>query len=53
MFTSQAYTIWDNTTIDGQIIIVGKLVVKVQSLCSLQLEIICQDKIEFKKYVEV
>ena len=28
MFTSEAYTIQDNTTIDGQIITVGELVVK-------------------------
>ena len=38
MFTSEAYTLQDNTTIDGQIITDGKLVVKSQYLCSVQVD---------------
>ena len=36
MFTSEAYTLQDNTTIDVQIINSGKLVTKAQYLCSMQ-----------------
>ena len=36
IFTSDAYTLRDNTTIDGQIITAGELVVKSQYLCSVQ-----------------
>ena len=36
MFTSGAYTLQENTTIDGQIITAGELVVKAQYLCSMQ-----------------
>ena len=35
MFTSEAYTLQDNTTIDGQMITSGELVFKVQYLCSM------------------
>ena len=36
VFTSESYTLQDNTTIDGQIITAGELVVKSQYLCSMQ-----------------
>ena len=36
MFTSGAYTLQENTTIDGQIITDGELVVKAQYLCSIK-----------------
>ena len=36
MFTSGAYTLQENTTIDGQIITAGELVVKAQYLCYIQ-----------------
>ena len=35
MFTSEAYKLQDNTTIDGKIITAGELVVKEQYLCSM------------------
>ena len=38
MFTSEAYTLQYNTTIDGQIITAGELVVKEQYLCSMKLD---------------
>ena len=38
MLTSEAYTLHDNTTIYGQIITAGKLVVKEQYLCSMQVD---------------
>ena len=38
MFTSEAYTLQDNTKIYGQIITAGELVVKAQYLCSMQLD---------------
>ena len=38
MFTSGAYTLQENTTIDGQIITSGELVVKAQYLCSMQVD---------------
>ena len=38
IFTSEAYTIQDNTTIDGQIITAGELVIKAQYICSMQIE---------------
>ena len=36
MFTSEAYTLQDNTKTDGKIITTGELVVKTQYLCSMQ-----------------
>ena len=36
MITSESYTLQDNTTIDGQIITSGKLVVKEKYLCYMQ-----------------
>ena len=36
MFTSEAYTLQYNTTIDGQIITAGESVVKAQYLCYMQ-----------------
>ena len=36
MFTSKAYTLQDNTTIDGQVITADELVVKAQYICSIQ-----------------
>ena len=38
MFTSGAYTLQENTSIDGQIITAGELVVKAQYLCSMQID---------------
>ena len=38
MFTSEVYTLQDNTTIDGKIITAGELVVNSQYLCSMQVE---------------
>ena len=38
MFTSGAYTLQENTTIDGQILIAGELVVNAKYLCSIQVE---------------
>ena len=38
MFTSGAYTLQENTTIDGQIITTGELVVKAQYLCYMQID---------------
>ena len=38
MFTSGAYTLQENTTIDGKIITAGELVVKAKYLCSVQIE---------------
>ena len=38
MFTSEEYALQDNTTIDGQIITSGKLVIKAQYLCSMQVD---------------
>ena len=38
MFTSGANTLQDNTTIDGQIINAGELVVKAQYICSMQVD---------------
>ena len=38
MFTSGAYTLQENTTIDGQIITSGELVVKAQYLFSMQID---------------
>ena len=35
MFTSEAYTLQDNTTIDGKFITAGELVVKAQYICSI------------------
>ena len=36
IFTPGAYTLQDNTTIDGHIITAGKLVVKTKYLCYMQ-----------------
>ena len=38
VFTSKAYTLQDNTTIDGEIITSGELVVKAKYLCSMQVD---------------
>ena len=38
MFTSEEYTLQDNTTIDGKLITDGGLVVKPQYLCSMQVD---------------
>ena len=38
MFTSGAYKLQENTTIYGQIITVGELVVKEKYLCSMQVD---------------
>ena len=38
MFTSLAYTLQENTTIDGQIITAGEFVFKAQYLCSMQID---------------
>ena len=38
MFTSGAYTLEENTTIDGQILIAGELVVNAKYLCSVQVD---------------
>ena len=38
MFTSGVYTLQENTTIDGQIINSGELVVKEKYLCSMQID---------------
>ena len=37
MFISGAYTLQENTTIDGQILIAGELVVNAKYLCSMQI----------------
>ena len=39
MFTSGAYTLQENTTIDGQIITAGGFFVKAKYLCSMQIDI--------------
>ena len=38
MFTSGAYTLQENTTINGQILIAGELVVNEKYLCSMQVD---------------
>ena len=38
MFTSGAYTLQENITIDGQILIAGELVVNAKYLCSMQVD---------------
>ena len=38
MFTSEAYTLLDNTTIDGKIITAGELFIKAQYICSRQVD---------------
>ena len=38
MFKSEAYTLQENTKIDGQIITDGELVVEAHYLCSLQID---------------
>ena len=38
MFTSESYTLQDNTTIDGKIITAGELVDKSQYLCSMKVD---------------
>ena len=39
MFTSEAYTLQENTTIDGQIITSEELVFKAQYICSVEVDI--------------
>ena len=41
MFTSVAYTLQENTVIDGQIITAGELVVKAKYICSMQIDTNC------------
>ena len=36
MFTSEAHTLQDKTTFDGQMITAGKVVAKAQYICSIQ-----------------
>ena len=38
MFKTGAYTLQENTTIDGQIITAGELIVKAKYLCSMQID---------------
>ena len=38
MFTSGAYTLQENTTIDGKILIAGELVANEKYLCSMQVD---------------
>ena len=38
MFTSGAYTLQENTTIDGQILIAGELFFNAKYLCSMQVD---------------
>ena len=38
MFTSGAYTLHENTTIDRHILIAGELVVNAKYLCSMQVD---------------
>ena len=38
MFTSEVYILHDNTTIGGQIITYGELIVKAQYLCSMKVD---------------
>ena len=38
MFTSEAYTLQDNTTIDGKFIAAGELVFKAQYICYVQVD---------------
>ena len=38
MFTSGAFTLQENTIIDGQIITAGELVVKAKYICSMQID---------------
>ena len=38
MLTSEAYTLQDNTTIDGKIITSGEFIVKAQYLCYIQVD---------------
>ena len=38
MFTSEAYTLQDNTQIDGKIITAGEFFVEAQYLCSMQVD---------------
>ena len=38
MFTSGAYKLQENTSIDGQIITAGELVVKAKYICSMQID---------------
>ena len=41
MFTSGAYTLQENTTIQGQILIAGELVVNEKYLCSMEVDTNC------------
>ena len=38
MLTSGAYTLQENTTVDGKIITAGELVVKAKNICSMQID---------------
>ena len=38
MFTSSAYTLQENKTIDGKIITAGELIVNAKCLCSMQVD---------------
>ena len=41
MFTSGEYKLQENTTVDGKIITTGELVVKLQYICSMQVDTNC------------
>ena len=41
MFKSEAYKLQDNKIIDGYFVTAGKLVVKAQYLCSMQIDTNC------------
>ena len=51
MFTSGAYTLRENTTIDEQILIAGELVVNAKYLCSMQVDINCYWNQQSKHHV--
>ena len=51
MFTSGAYTLQENTTIDGQIINAGELVIKAKYVCSMQIDTNCYWNKQPKHYV--
>ena len=51
MFTSGAYKLQENTTVDGKIITAGELVVKAQYICSMQVDTNWYWNQQPKKYV--
>ena len=51
VFTSGAYTLHENTTIDGKIITAGELVVKAQYICSIQVDTNCYWNKQPKQHV--